>query len=88
VPSASDQFPILTAASRSGAFANVVGGHLNFGGGQFDVLYSPTGVTLTNFQPVPEPAAGVALFAAVASSMLRRARRSGNAPQPHNETRP
>jgi hypothetical protein len=38
------------------------------------VLYAPTGVTLSNFQAVPEPSA-IALLALAAAGAVRRQRR-------------
>ncbi len=73
VPQASDQFAIVTAATLSGLFTNAPD-HVDLAGGRFDVLYSPTSVTLTNFQAVPEPAAGVMLLAG-AGLLLRRRHR-------------
>jgi hypothetical protein len=47
----------------------------DFPGGRFDVLYSPTSITLTNFQAVPEPAGMVQLLAgSVALGRPRRRR--------------
>jgi hypothetical protein len=46
-------------------------------GGRFDVLYSPTSVTLANFQAVPEPAAaGLVGLAAMGLIGGRRRRRA------------
>src|SRR5207302_2252440 len=77
VPQASDQFAIISASSLTGTFANATGGHVDLagGGGQFDVLYTPTGVTLTNFQPVPEPTAMLGMGVAGPIALLRRRRR-------------
>jgi hypothetical protein len=76
VPSASDSFAILTAGSLSGAFDNVAGGHLDITGGTFDVAYSPGGVTLSNFQAVPEPGTiSVILLGITAAGVRRRYRR-------------
>lgn len=54
VPSAGDQFTIFTAGSVSGHFVNALD-HIDFAGGRFDVNYSPTAITLSNFTAVPEP---------------------------------
>jgi hypothetical protein len=65
VPSSADQFVILTGNSLSGAFTNAAS-RLTLPSGHFDVFYSSTAVTLTNFAPaaVPEPSAlaGLALL--------------------------
>jgi hypothetical protein len=64
---------ILSAGSVAGRFANAIG-RVNFNGGSFEVIYSSTGVTLTNFQvPVPEPPAALILLPA-AGWYLRRHR--------------
>jgi hypothetical protein len=76
VPASGDQFHILSAASLTGIFGNAPGGIDVVGAaGHFDVVYSPTGVTLTNFQAVPEPAAGVSMLLALGGAALRRWRR-------------
>jgi len=77
LPSATDSFAILTAGSLSGTFDNVSGNKINFTGGTFDVAYSPSGVTLSNFQAVPEPL-GIALIglATTALSVRRKRRRT------------
>jgi hypothetical protein len=82
VPQAGDQFAIISAQSLTGTFANVTGGHipLSGGGGQFDVLYTPTGVTLTNFQPVPEPATAAILTVCGTVLACQRRRRRAVAP--------
>ncbi|WP_458233064.1 PEP-CTERM sorting domain-containing protein, partial [Roseateles sp. P5_E8] len=56
-PDDDDVFTILSAASVSGAFANVLGGRVAFAGGSFDVQVSTTDVKLMHFEaaPVPEP---------------------------------
>ena len=72
VPSASDSFTILIAASVSGTFDNVTGGAISFGGGSFDVAYSPTSVTLSNFTPVPEPGSVTLLMLGMAAMARRR----------------
>ena len=73
VPSAGDSFTIFTASTLSGQFANA-SDYVEFSGGRFDVIYSPTSVTLTNFSTVPEPAA-VTSLAMTAPLLLRRRRR-------------
>jgi hypothetical protein len=74
LPSATDSFSIVTANSLSGTFDNVSGNKIGFTGGTFDVAYSPTGVTLSNFQAVPEPG-GVALIALAMTAVgVRRQR--------------
>jgi hypothetical protein len=75
VPSSTDQFMILTAASLTGGFANALDHVDVLGGGRFDVLYSPTSVTLTNFQSVPEPQAIFALSLFGGGALLRHRRR-------------
>ncbi|HEX2973777.1 MAG TPA: hypothetical protein VHP11_15705 [Tepidisphaeraceae bacterium] len=70
-PSPSDQFVILTGDALSGQFDNALQ-TVSFDRGAFDIVYSPTSVTLTNFRPVPEPAS-VLLLAPVL--LLRRHRR-------------
>ncbi|MEA2734150.1 MAG: large repetitive protein, partial [Humisphaera sp.] len=75
VPKSSDRFMILTAPNVAGTFDNVTGGKVKFAGGQFNVDYSPSSVTLTNFSAVPEPGSA-ALLAVGAAAMLRRRRRA------------
>jgi len=74
VPSASDSFRILSASSVSGTFDNVVGGKIAFSDGQFNVAYSPSGVTLSNFAPVPEPGAFALIGLAMTTAIARRRR--------------
>ena len=74
VPSASDSFRILSASSVSGTFDNVVGGTIAFSDGQFNVAYSPSGVTLSNFAPVPEPGAFALIGLAMTTAIARRRR--------------
>jgi hypothetical protein len=75
VPPAGSSFTILTAAAVTGAFDNVVNGHVAFAGGQFDVTYAATSVTLSNFSSVPEPGcAGLLMAAAFAAASPRRRR--------------
>ena len=53
-----DTFTVLNAASLSGAFANAASGArltTTDGLGSFLVNYSGLAVTLSSFQPVPEP---------------------------------
>ncbi len=71
IPLATDRFPILTAANITGSFSNATTG-IDIAAGHFDVLYSPTAVTLANFSPVPEPT--VALFVLAVPLLLRRRR--------------
>jgi len=72
LPKHSDQFNFLTASSLTGAFANAANG-IDFPGGHFDVIYSPTSVTLANFVATPEPGLGMALV--VLPLLTRRRRR-------------
>jgi hypothetical protein len=81
---ATDQFTILSAGGTSGlsgAFANVAsGGRLSTidGLGSFQVNYNGVNsVTLTNFQPVPEPSTYVLLSGGLLAvyACLRRRRR-------------
>ncbi len=74
VPSPTDQFQIVTAGSLNGSFANALTG-IDLPGGHFDVLYSPTGVTLANFTSVPEPAALTLIASALVFGSLRRRRK-------------
>jgi hypothetical protein len=74
VPSPEDRFTILEAASLSGTFDNAAS-FLDVPGGRFDVVYTPTEVTLTNFQPVPDPTAVALLVAGAAGVAVRRRRR-------------
>jgi hypothetical protein len=74
VPSATDSFRVIGAASLSGTFDNVIGGALSFAGGTFDVAYAPTGVTLSNFSAVPEPGGVATLGVAIAGLLTRRRR--------------
>jgi hypothetical protein len=76
VPSAADSFHVIGASSLSGAFDNVIGGELSFAGGMFDVTYSPSGVTLSNFSAVPEPAGIATLGVAIAAAKMSRRRRA------------
>ncbi len=73
VPGASDQFVIFTAGSLTGVFANAPS-TITIPEGEFDVIYSPTSVTLADFQPAPEPAS-VAIIGAVAAIALSARRR-------------
>jgi hypothetical protein len=73
VPSPEDRFTIINAGDLSGIFSNAVDS-IDFPSGRFDVLYSPTSVTLTDFQQVPEPV-GIGLLAMVGSVAIARRRR-------------
>lgn len=55
VPAVTNRFVILTAASVSGAFANVAGSRVYLDGSldSFAVNYTATNVTLTSYQPAP-----------------------------------
>ncbi|HEX8523812.1 MAG TPA: hypothetical protein VF669_16265 [Tepidisphaeraceae bacterium] len=69
VPTPGDQFNIIASTGLAGRFDTI-----NIAGGSFDVLYSPSGVTLANFSAVPEPA-GAAMAAAgllIAARVRRR----------------
>lgn len=79
-----DTFTILNAGvsgGLTGAFANVLSGQrlvTSDGLGSFEVNYGLDGVTLSNFQAVPEPETYVLLgigFAAVVAITRRRRRR-------------
>jgi len=48
-PQPSDSFRVLSAASLTGAWANVSAGKVTFEHGTFDVIETATTVTLTNF---------------------------------------
>jgi hypothetical protein len=71
VPLPSDQFAILKASKVAGRFSNATSG-IDTPAGHFDVLYTPTSVTLANFSAVPEPTAALLLAAPL---LLRRRRR-------------
>jgi len=70
VPSPSDTFTILTSSADSGAFSNATS-MLTIPGGHFDVNYTPTAVTLSNFA-VPEPDAACVLAIGAIGLMKRR----------------
>jgi hypothetical protein len=74
LPSATDSFSIVTANSLSGTFDNVSGNKISLTGGTFDVAYSPTGVTLSNFQAVPEPGSVALIALAMTAAGVRRQR--------------
>ncbi|GAB5558857.1 MAG: hypothetical protein SynsKO_05040 [Synoicihabitans sp.] len=74
----SDVFTLLSAStSQVGTFANAPGG-IRFktvdGFGTFDVTYNTLSVTLSNFQPVPEPSTW-SLFAFGGALIIWRSRR-------------
>lgn len=73
LPAKTDSFTFLTAGSIQGNFANALTG-IDFAGGHFDVTYSPTAVTLSNFTAVPEPAT-IALLTLAAPAFLCRRKR-------------
>ena len=76
----SDVFTITSATSMTGAFANVPTTGLRLGTfdglGSFQVNFGGTAVTLSNFQPIPEPSTwmmiGVGTVAALATCRRRR----------------
>ena len=54
VPAYDDSFTIRTASSLTRQFSNA-STQLTFDAGTFDILYTPTSLTLTHFTPVPRP---------------------------------
>ncbi|MBK8959976.1 MAG: hypothetical protein IPM80_16520 [Proteobacteria bacterium] len=78
-PGDGDVFRILSAASVSGIFDNIVNGLVHFEGGSFEVVIGAGFVDLRHFTPapVPLPAPGALLGVALAALALhgRRARR-------------
>jgi hypothetical protein len=70
-PQSNDSYTILTAAVLTGQFSNAAS-DIDFAGGRFDVIYSPTSVTLTNFSPVLEPAGMVSAALGATMSLRRR----------------
>ena len=74
LPNYADSFTILTASSLTGQFANAQN-QLSFSAGTFDILYTPTSVTLTHFTPVPEPTTLLSISAFTATTLLARRRR-------------
>lgn len=75
-PTAADVFTILSASAVSGAFANVVNGHVSFAGGNFDVLVGAADVKLLHFTAaaVPESATLLLFVAGLLLLRLQRAR--------------
>ena len=73
VPNPSDTFTILTADEVNGHFANAQTS-VTFGQGIFDVHYSSTAVTLSNYR-VPEPSTVVMILVTLAAALLLRRRR-------------
>jgi hypothetical protein len=71
-PAGSEPRRILELGCGTGD--NVIGGKIAFSDGRFNVAYSPTGVTLSNFQAVPEPG-GIAGIALAMMAGIRRRRR-------------
>ncbi|MBN1911512.1 MAG: PEP-CTERM sorting domain-containing protein [Pirellulales bacterium] len=72
VPDPTDTFVILTADDISGTFSNAAT-IVHFNGGSFDVRYSGTAVTLSNYQ-VPEPDTLALLLGLGLLFVLRRKR--------------
>lgn len=74
-----DTFTLLSASSINGAFANVASGSrlmTNFGQGSFVVNYSGSSLTLSSFEPVPEPSTWALLIGGgVSIAILARRRR-------------
>jgi hypothetical protein len=73
MPSPTESYIILTGTTVSGMFANTPGNVYTFSDGQFNVLYNPASVVLTNFVQIPEPA----LSAVVMLGLGLLARRRG-----------
>jgi hypothetical protein len=73
-PNPGDAYTILTGASVAGTFTNTPGNIYTFAGGQFNVLYNPGSVVLTNFAAVPEPLGAAIALVCVGCISLRRRR--------------
>ena len=75
-PDVSDVFTILTVSggALSGVFANAAS-QASFAEGSFDVTYTSSSVTLSNFLPIPEPSTAILVLVGL---LVLSSRQSGS----------